>query len=354
MVVLRLNLDQVEPDQIEAAQPAHQPERIAAGRSPDFGRAGPWREARVNEIDVKAQEDRTLPDALEHLGQNLTDASLQERLGRDQVEAQRSRAVAIRWSIQRASDAELYRPRGIDQPFLDRPATPRAMGVPLSPVVVPGIRVRIEIDQTDRSVPLEDRAELSQGYGVVPAKSERDYSGIQDRLQPFFDDRVRGLHVSRYHRQVARVDRGDELEDVDVLLDVVRPQQPRRFANGRRAESAADPVAHRGVERDPDERGVDAGHVHHIGESHESPDPGKSRRLHGVDRPVARYTRPTALRHVRARTPPLSGSLRGSCRRPGCATRRIGGHSASRTFEAVECRPREWSESVLVGWSSRR
>src|SRR5882672_7106797 len=179
MVVLRLNLDQVEPDQIESSQPAHQPERIAAGRSPDFGRACPWREARVDEIDVKAEKDRTLPDALKHLEQNLTDASLQERLGRNQMEAQRSRAFAIRWSIQRASDAELYRPRGIDQPLLDRPATPCAMGVPLSPVVVPGIRVRIEIDQTDRSVPLEDRPELSEGDGVVSPDGKRDDPGLE-------------------------------------------------------------------------------------------------------------------------------------------------------------------------------
>src|SRR5947209_10378215 len=40
VVVLGLNLDQVKADQVEAPEATHQSERIAAARSPDFGRAG--------------------------------------------------------------------------------------------------------------------------------------------------------------------------------------------------------------------------------------------------------------------------------------------------------------------------
>jgi hypothetical protein len=59
VVALRLNFDQIEADQIEAAQSAHQPERIAAAWSPNFGSARPRGEAGVDEIDVKRETDRT-------------------------------------------------------------------------------------------------------------------------------------------------------------------------------------------------------------------------------------------------------------------------------------------------------
>ena len=101
-------------------------------------------------------------------------------------------------------------------------------------------------------------------------------------------------------------------EDLDPLFDVVRSQQPRRFPDRRGAESPADAVAHRGVERDPDESGVHSVHIADVGEPHEGPDAGESRRSHRVDWPVAaRSSCRTALRHAPAPTPPLSDSLRG-------------------------------------------
>ena len=116
------------------------------------------------------------------------------------MEAECPRAVPVLGPIQRTSDAELHRPCGIDQAFLDRSATPRAMGVALSPVVVPGVRVGVEIDQADRPMPLENRAELSEGDGMVSANSEWNHAGIQNQPEALFDDSVRCLHVSRDHR----------------------------------------------------------------------------------------------------------------------------------------------------------
>src|SRR5213596_2266235 len=102
------------------------------------------------------------------------------------------------------------------------------------------------------------------------------------------------------------------LKDLDALLDVVRSQQPGCFPDRRRPESPSDPIAHRGVEGDPDERRVHTLHLRDVGEAHEGPDPGESRRPHRVDGPVAyRSSSLTALRHGPAPTPPLSGFLRG-------------------------------------------
>src|SRR6266480_6958305 len=82
MVVLGLNLNQVKADQVEASQPAHQPERIAAGWSPDLGRPRSRREARIDEIDVEAQEDRTLAESLDDFGHHVIDSALQQCFGR--------------------------------------------------------------------------------------------------------------------------------------------------------------------------------------------------------------------------------------------------------------------------------
>src|SRR6266849_5754068 len=76
VVVLGLNLNQVKADQVEASEATDKLERIAATWSPDFGRAGPRREARVDEINVKAQKDRTIADPLDDLGHHVIDSSL--------------------------------------------------------------------------------------------------------------------------------------------------------------------------------------------------------------------------------------------------------------------------------------
>ena len=301
MVVLRLDLDEIETDEIEAPQSAHEPERIAAAWPADFRRPRPRRESRIDEVDVEAEKDRALADPREHLRQHSVDTALQQRLGRDQVKAERARTVPIFGAVQRTPDAQLHRPRGLDQTLLDRAAAPGAVGVALAPVVVPGIGVGIEIDQADRPVALGDRPQLSQRDRMVSSDGERNDLGSEDRAEPFVDHFVRGLHVPGDHGEIARVDGGHVFEDLDVLLDVVRPQQSRRLADGRRRESTADPIGDRRIERDAEERRVHAIHVGDVGKAHECPDAGEPRSPHRVDRPVAR--RATDLRHRSARTP---------------------------------------------------
>ena len=76
-VVLRLHLDQVKPDEVDAAQTANQPKRVAAARAADLRRARPGGEARVHEVDVKGEEDRPGPDSPVDLGYDLLDAAIQ-------------------------------------------------------------------------------------------------------------------------------------------------------------------------------------------------------------------------------------------------------------------------------------
>src|ERR1700682_3078152 len=89
MVVLRLHFDQVETDELDAAKPADQPQRITAARTPDFRRPGARGKAWVDEIDVEREEDRAASDALVNLRTHRVDAALQQLLGGNQVESER-------------------------------------------------------------------------------------------------------------------------------------------------------------------------------------------------------------------------------------------------------------------------
>src|SRR5712692_8373036 len=186
MVVLRLNLDEIEADEIQIPEPAHEPQRIAATRPPDFWRAGARGEAGVDEVDVETDKDRTGPDPREHLRQDLVNTTFEERLRRDQMQAERTSAAPILGTVERTSDAALHRPRRIDQTFFDRAAAPGAVGVALSPIVVPCVRVRVEIDEPDRTMALKDRAELCERDRVVSSYRERNHAGIHDRPEALF------------------------------------------------------------------------------------------------------------------------------------------------------------------------
>ena len=113
------------------------------------------------------------------------------------MKPQRSRTVPIFRPVQRSSDAELDRSRRVDQALLDRAATPGAMRIALTPVAVPGIGVRVEVDQADRAVAPGDRPQLAQRDRVVTADGQWNDAGLQDRAKSIDHDLVTDLDVAR-------------------------------------------------------------------------------------------------------------------------------------------------------------
>src|SRR6202165_3596814 len=109
------------------------------------------------EIDVKGEKDWPVADPLADFGQHIVDATYQQFLGRDQMKGECPRATAVVRSVQGTADAELDLTFRIDQAFLDGALAPGAMRVPLAPVAVPGIGVRVEVDQADRAVAPSDQ-----------------------------------------------------------------------------------------------------------------------------------------------------------------------------------------------------
>src|SRR5438128_2447568 len=302
-VVLRLHLDQVEPDELDPAQSPDQSQSIPAARSADFGRPGPWGEARIDEIDVEGKKDRTVANAPADFGQHVIYAARQKLLGRDEMKAECPGATPVLGSVQRTADPELDCALRIDQPFFDGTLAPRAVGVPLAPIAVPGVGVRVEIDQAYRAMALGDRPQLAERNAVVAADRQWDDARIQDRAQAVEHHLVTGLDVARHHGQVAGVDHREMVEDLDLLLHVIRAQQSRCLADRRRPEATPDPVADPGIEGNAHDRRVDLGHIAHLGQSHEAGDAGEARGDHRIHRPV--------LRHERAPIRPPSCFLRG-------------------------------------------
>src|SRR6266550_2361471 len=152
MVILRLHLDQVEADELDVAQSANQPQGVAAARSPDFRRPGARGKAWIHEIDVERQKHGARTDPLAHFRKDIVDAALEELLGRNQMKPERPRSAAVLGTVERATDSELHGSLRLDQAFLDGAFTPGAVGVALAPVAVPGVGVRVEVDQSNRTV----------------------------------------------------------------------------------------------------------------------------------------------------------------------------------------------------------
>src|SRR5205807_3262155 len=114
-------------------------------------------------------------------------------LGWNQMEPERPRSAAVLRSVQRTTDPELDGAFGIDQPFLDRTLAPGAMGVALAPVAVPGVGMRVEVDQSNRAMPLGDCPQLAERNAVVTPDRQRDDTGVQDRPQAVDHHLVAGL-----------------------------------------------------------------------------------------------------------------------------------------------------------------
>ncbi len=79
--------------------------------------------------------------------------------------------------VDRAADADVYRVVRHEQVFLERAPEDRAVRDGRAEIGVPGVQVRVEMDEGDRAMRTYDRAEHGQRHGVVPADGD-------DRVPP--------------------------------------------------------------------------------------------------------------------------------------------------------------------------
>src|SRR5918992_5387549 len=94
-----------------------------------------------------------------------------------------SRVIPIAPVVDRTPHPDLDGARGIEETLFDSPPERRAVGVALPEIRVPGVGMRIELHEGQRSVDCSGGPEPRQRYGVVAAEDYRDDTSAVDRLE---------------------------------------------------------------------------------------------------------------------------------------------------------------------------
>jgi hypothetical protein len=128
--------------------------------------------------------------------------------------------------------------------------------VPLAEVFIPSVRVRIELDEGQRSVDRRGRPELGKRDRMVAAQDYRDDTGSVNLFQALPYLLVALLDVAGDDGNVAVVDDREVVEDLDVLGGVEGPEEMRdaSYPFGTEAGPGAERSA--GVEGSADDGGV--------------------------------------------------------------------------------------------------
>ena len=165
----RRNLDHVGADEIEAAEAAHELERLARGQAADLRRAGAGREGRVDGVDVEGEVGRAIADDAARLGDGVGNPLLGHLLHVDDADALVERPVALVGGIHRSANADLHHALRIEDAVLDRAAEGRAVGELLAAeIVVARVGMSIHMDHAERTL-LPERAQDRIGDDVVAA-----------------------------------------------------------------------------------------------------------------------------------------------------------------------------------------
>ena len=103
----------------------------------------------------------------------------------------------------------------------------------LAEVLVPGVAVRVEVDQRQRAVPGGVGAELGERDGVVAAEDDREHAGVDERAEALLGELVGADRVARGELEVARVDARAETFGNTIVVNgktwPVLEVEPRRY-----------------------------------------------------------------------------------------------------------------------------
>ena len=121
----------------------------------------------------------------------------------------------------------------------------------------PGVRVGVEMDETERAVLPGAGANVRLRDRVVAAEHDRNRARGDDLADRPLDRFVCSCGVGREHRRVAVVDHPQLSHRVHLRLEM-RPRRAARGANRARAEARARPIRDQVVGGCADDRHVDA------------------------------------------------------------------------------------------------
>ena len=175
------------------------------------------------------------------------------------------------------ANANLDGALGIDDALTHGAADERAMRQ-LLPVVAPGVLMRIELHQRERPVFLGMRFKQRPGDKMVAAEREEVDVSLDDRSRLRLDLASNGQRVMGIEGDIAVVDRRKLLVEIEAKRVLrIAVENGRRAADRLRTEARPRPVRDRNVERDPEDREVDAGQIAAVTPPHERQCAGKCR-----------------------------------------------------------------------------
>src|SRR5439155_5083575 len=231
---------------------------------------------------------RPLPHLLRHeTGVSLA-TELTKLLGRNNGEAKLLGVTDVSRAVVRAADPSLHRAARVEETFLDSPFEGASVEVLLAEVLVPGIGVRVQLEEADRTVTTNERPQLRERDRVIAAERERKHPRIDEGRHRLLDLTVGALDGSRRDGRVTVVDDGQRLDDVDCEHRVVRPEEHRGRADRLRTEASTRPEARGRVEGNAEDRCIHTCKLADVWRAHERPYARKAWDDLGVKWPVGR------------------------------------------------------------------
>src|SRR5262245_29869421 len=182
----RGDLDHVRPHEIEAAESPHQGQRLEGREAAHFRRAGRGRVGRVHGVDVEGAVDRPALELLEALDRPRG-AALLDDLDPDRFEAVFSVEVEVVRSVERPADADLDHAAAVDQFLLDRPSEGGSVEVLGAEVLVPRVRMRVEVDQAQPPMPSREGPEDRKRDRMVASHGHRHHRCRDESVDLTFD-----------------------------------------------------------------------------------------------------------------------------------------------------------------------
>src|SRR2546428_704143 len=267
-VVWRRVRHDISADEWEPGERAHERLRLVGGEPADLGRAGGGRVGGVHRVDVERAVDRSAPKAAEPLA-HPGDPLLLHRLDTDHLDPVLLVEGEVVGAVEGAADAHLDHAARVHEPLLDGPTERRPVEELGAEVLVPRVRVGVEVDEPDRPVAARERSQDRQRHRVIAADPDGHRAVGEDLAHVPLDRRVGALDRDRHHVHIAAVRHPPPLERMDLQHGVPRPDERRLLAHGPRAEPRARAVRNPAVVRDPDERDVEPCGGRRGGEEHE-------------------------------------------------------------------------------------
>src|ERR1700730_4981729 len=233
-----------------------------------------------------------------------------ELLGGDHADFVRVGEIEIAFAVNLAAKADLQDTALLQKTFLEGAAKGRAVGILAAEIFVPKIVVGIELDKTNGSMLLRNRAKEGKADGVIPADADAPHCGVVKSSHSLLDALKGVFDGKRIDAQVAEV--RDAVFGKRVHL---QNRIPRTNNRGLRAhvawpETRTGAIGGAAVKRDADQRDFQLFGLGNMRQTHESRDAGEARVGERVGRLGVRQTKGAAgLGHEQASEFPETGEV---------------------------------------------